>query len=166
MKFIYCPTCGDILTQKEIGDEGMVPFCTKCNKPLFDMPYACTLTIVINEFNEIALIKQGYVAQEHYVCVAGYVKSGENAEDTAQREVMEELGLKVDKINYVNSYYYAKRDLLMLGFAARVKKADFRISSEVDKAEWFSTDQALTKLKPGSIAMDLMKDYFKLKDQL
>lgn len=86
--------------------------------------------------------------------------SDTKGKDTAEREVLEELGLQADEINYVNSYYYTKRDLLMLGFAARVKKADFSISSEVDKAEWFSADQALTKLKPGSIAMDLMKDYF------
>ena len=35
MKFTYCPDCGTALTPKEIGDEGLVPYCTRCKKPLF-----------------------------------------------------------------------------------------------------------------------------------
>lgn len=37
MRFTYCPYCGEKLTKKEIGDEGLVPFCEKCNVPLWEM---------------------------------------------------------------------------------------------------------------------------------
>ena len=108
MKFMYCPQCGSQLEKKEIGDEGLVPYCETCKRPWFDMPYACTITLVINELEEVALIRQGYVSDQYYVCVAGYIKCGESAEETARREVMEELGLNPESLCYTKSYYFEK----------------------------------------------------------
>jgi len=159
MKFTYCPTCGQKLVPKIIGDEGYVPFCESCGKPLFDYFYTCTISLAVNEQGEAALIKQGYVSQTSHVCIAGYMKSGENAESAAAREVGEELGLKVLSTEYINSYYYPKKDMLMLGFVCRVNKDSFNISQEVDSAEWFSYDEAEQKLKNSSIALQLLKDY-------
>lgn len=34
MHFTYCPHCGTKLTGKEIGDEGIIPYCEKCSVPL------------------------------------------------------------------------------------------------------------------------------------
>ena len=162
MKFVHCPYCGDRLTPKNIGDEGLVPFCNTCDRPVFNMPYACTLTLVVNELGEVALIRQSYVSQTNYVLVAGYVKSGESAEETAIREIEEEIGITPISIQYKKSYYYEKRDMLMLGFVAQAEKQDFNISGEVDAAEWFTIEEALTKLKEGSIAMQLLLDYISL----
>lgn len=36
MKYTYCPHCGDKLMKKEIGDEGLIPFCERCSIPLWD----------------------------------------------------------------------------------------------------------------------------------
>ena len=94
MKFLHCPYCGEKLIQMSIGDEGLMPFCNSCDKPIFDMFYTCTITLVVNELGEVALIKQGYVSQTNYVLIAGYIKSGESAELTAFREVEEEIGLR------------------------------------------------------------------------
>lgn len=163
MKFTYCPHCGEKLVHKEIGDEGLMPYCDKCERPIFDLPYTCTITLVVNERNEAALIKQDYVSKTNYVCVAGYIKTGETAEETAIREVSEEIGLEVESIKYMKSYYYEKRDMLMLGYVAYVKKVDFKISGEVDRAEWFPLEVAKEKVRSGSIAMQLIEDYLKIK---
>lgn len=162
MKFTYCPDCGTKLIEKEIGDEGLVPYCQVCERPWFPLSYTCTITLVVNEEKEIALIRQGYVSETNYVCIAGYMKPGESGETTAAREVEEELGLKPYKISYVNSYPFEKKDMLMLGFAARVRKAEFHISQEVDKAEWFTYEEAVEKLRPGSIALQLCKEGYRL----
>lgn len=151
MKFIHCPNCGEKLVQKSIGDEGLMPFCNSCDKPIFDMFNTCIITLVVNELGEVALIKQGYVSQTNYVLIAGYIKAGERAEETALREVEEEVGLIPHSLRYIRSYYYEKRDMLMLGFVAFVDKKEFHISGEVDEAEWFTFD--LTKLS------GLMKRY-------
>ncbi|HWT76523.1 MAG TPA: NUDIX domain-containing protein [Mobilitalea sp.] len=163
MKFLHCPLCGEKLVPKNIGDEGLVPFCSTCDRPMFNIPYTCTLTLVVNEFDEVALIRQNYVSQSNYVLVAGYIKSGESAEETAMREAQEEIGVSVKTVRYLKSYCYEKRDMLMLGFIAAAEKCDLSISREVDEAGWFPIEEALTLLKEGSIAMQLLEDYLEDK---
>lgn len=142
---------------KEIGDEGLIPFCEQCSVPLWDTFTTCIICAVVNDKNEVALIRQGYVSATSYVCVAGVMKPGESAEEAAAREVGEELGLLVEKLDYIKSYPYDKKEMLMLGYRAEVKKADFKLSGEVDAAEWVPSQEALGKLKEGSIAWQLVK---------
>lgn len=156
--FKYCPQCGEKLIPKEIGDEGQIPFCEVCRRPFWDMFTTSIICAVINEYNEIALIRQSYVSQTKYVCVAGIMKPNETAEETAVREIKEEIGLDVKKLEYIRSYFYDKKSMLMLGFKATVKKAKFVLSGEVDSAEWFTLDNALDKLREGGIAWALVKE--------
>ena len=157
MKYSFCPHCGSKAVLKEIGDEGLMPYCEQCSTPLWDTFTTCIICAVVNEKNEVALLRQGYVSATKYVCVAGVMKLGESAEETAVREVSEELGLAVERLTYVQSYPYEKKEMLMLGFRADVKKADFQLSGEVDAAEWVPFSEALTKLREGSIAWQLVQ---------
>jgi NAD+ diphosphatase len=113
MRFTYCPHCGKELIKKEIGDEGLIPFCENCDKPLWDMFETCIITAVTNEENEVALIKQTYMTTETYVCVAGHMKIGESAEETVIREVKEEIGLDVKELKFIKTYPYEKKEMLM-----------------------------------------------------
>ncbi len=157
MRFTYCPHCGTKLIRKEIGDEGMIPFCGNCNIPLWDMFTTSIIAAVVNEYNEIALLRQNYVSATKYVCVAGIMKIGESAEDTVIREVQEEIGQKVEKLKFIRSYPYEKREMLMLGYKATVKKQDFQLSGEVEAAEWVKYENALSLLREGSVGWQLVK---------
>ncbi len=158
MKFNFCPFCGKELELQEIGDEGLIPFCINCDKPFFNYFGQCTISAVFNEFNEIALLKQNYVSNINWVLVAGYIKNGETLEECAAREVYEETGQKVIKAEYVASYYYEKRELLMTGFKCDVTKTDFNNSKEVDNIQWFNANEAVNLLREGSIAQLLVKN--------
>lgn len=155
MKFVYCAFCGSKAVEKEIGDEGMMPYCNTCQKPLFDLIQTSIITGVINENNEIVLLKQNYVSKDNMVLIAGHIKSGDNAEDTVLREVYEEVGLNPEGTEYIGSYYHARGDMLMLGFMTYAKKADLKLSGEVDEAVWCPFETALEKLRKGSIAYRL-----------
>ena len=157
MKYTYCPHCGDKLMKKEIGDEGLVPFCERCSIPLWDSFTTCIITAVVNDENEVALIKQSYVSTANYVCVAGVMKLGESAEETVIREVKEEIGLDVEELQFIQSYPYEKKEMLMLGFQAKVKKTEFKTSGEVDSVKWFNFENALDNIREGSIAWQLVK---------
>lgn len=158
MRFTYCPHCGAKLSKKEIGDEGLVPFCEPCKMPLFDMFSTCVICAVTNECGEIALLKQNTISETRYVCVSGFMKIGESAEESAAREIEEEIGQKVEELTFVRSYPYEKKEMLMLGFHAKVKKADLALSVEVDDAEWVAFSDALVKIREGSIAWQLVKE--------
>lgn len=157
MHFTYCPHCGTKTILKEIGDEGMIPFCETCNVPLWDMFTTSIIAAVVNEFDEVALLRQNYVSTTKYVCVAGIMKLGESAEETVVREVKEEIGQDVIELSFVRSYPYDKKEMLMLGYKAVVKKQEFRLSGEVDSVEWVPFDRALAMLREGSIAWQLVK---------
>ena len=156
MRFTYCPHCGEKLILKEIGDEGLIPYCQRCKVPLWDLFTTCVICAVVTEDREIALLRQDYVSTTNYVCVAGVMKPGESAEEAAVREVAEELGLKVEKLEYIHSYPFQQKEMLMLGFRTTVRKADFHLSGEVDKAQWFHLDEAPDKLRQGGIAWQLV----------
>ena len=117
----------------------------------------CIIAAVVNEYNEVALLRQNYVSQTKYVCVAGIMKLGESAEETAIREIKEEIGQEVEKLEFIQSYPYEKKEMLMLGFKATVKKKDFTLSKEVDSVEWFPFDEALSHIREGGIAWQLVK---------
>ena len=85
------------------------------------------------------------------------MKIGESAEETVIREVKEELGLDVEELTFIKTYPYEKKEMLMLGFKAKVKKAEFVFSQEVDTAKWFKFEEALANIREGSIAWQLVK---------
>ena len=122
MKFKFCPYCGNQLGKKEIGDEGFIPFCENCDVPLWDMFTTSVIAAVVNEQDEVVLLRQNYVSETKHVCVAGIMKIGESAEDTVVREIAEEIGLTVKEVTYIRSYPYDKKEMLMLGFMAVVEK--------------------------------------------
>lgn len=157
MHFTYCPHCGNKLIQKEIGDEGMIPYCIECNIPLWDMFTTSILAVVVNEAREVALLRQNYVSQTKHVCVAGIMKIGESAEETVIREVKEEIGQDVENLEFIQSYPYDKKDMLMLGYKATVKKKEFILSDEVDSVEWIAFEDALPLLREGSVSCQLVK---------
>ena len=159
MTFEYCPLCGEKLFPKVCGDEGEIPYCGSCKRPFFPFSYPCVICLCITEDgSEIALIKQSYVSN-NFVNVAGYIKHGESAEDTVVREVKEEIGLDVTSFKFIKTYPYPKKSNLMLGFACKVKKADFVFSCEVESAEWFPVKYAQQILRYDSIGWNLLNDY-------
>jgi len=156
MHFTYCPYCGSKAIGKEIGDEGVIPYCEKCETPLWDMFTTSIIAAVVNEYDEIALLRQDYVSTTKHVCVAGIMKIGESAEDTVIREVKEEIGQDVEQLEFIHSYPYDKREMLMLGYKATVKKKEFQLSGEVNSVQWVKLEDAPALLREGSIAWHLV----------
>ena len=158
MRLKYCPHCGNKKIKIEIGDEGLIPYCEECKVPLWDMFTTSVICAVVNEENEVSLIQQSYGVEKRYVCVAGIMKLNESAEDTVIREVKEEIGQDVQKAEFIRSYPYEAKEMLMLGFMAYIKKQEFDLSGEVALAKWVTFDEALEMLRKGSIAWQLVKE--------
>ena len=164
MTFEYCPKCGEKLFPKQIGDEGDVPFCEKCSRPFFPFSYPCVICLCIAENDEILLIKQSY-GIIRYVCVAGYIKSGESAEECAKREIAEETGLELLGTRFLYSKYYEKHDNLMLAFACRVRKGELKLSGELSEAAWFTPDEAYEALFDGAYGRDMINEIRRLEKE-
>lgn len=162
MKFKFCPYCGTKSVKREIGDEGLIPYCEKCDKPLFDMFSSCIIVLVVNSDEQAALLKQNYISDEYFNLVSGYMKPGESAEETVVREVEEELGIKLKSLDLIKTYWFGKQDMLMIGFIGKCNASDFQLSSEVDSAKWVSVEKAIGMVHPkGSVSYALLEEYLK-----
>ena len=150
MKYKYCPQCGRKLIDRIAGDDGKVPFCENCDKFWFDTFASCVIIMVINEFEEIVLLQQSYMSSEYRNFVSGYMVPGENAEDAAMREVKEELGLTLDKLEPSGTWWFEEGDMLMHGFIGYAKKQELTLSQEVDSAEWIPIAKAPELMYPNS----------------
>lgn len=157
MRYTYCPHCGQHLGEKELGDEGSVPWCGRCKRPVWEAFTTAVIAAVVNEDNEVALLRQGYISADTYVCVSGIMKPGESAEDAMVREIGEELGLAVKELTYMGSWPHKNGDMLMLGFCAVAEKRAFTLSREVDDARWVPFDGAPPLIREGSIAQKLVR---------
>ena len=114
----------------------------------------------------IALVFFATLALVHYVSalclVAGIFLKGVLiffclAGTTLIREVKEEIGQDVESLEYISSYPYDKKEMLMLGFKASVKKKDLVLSKEVNSAEWVPLEKAPSLLREGGIAWQLVR---------
>lgn len=162
MRFKCCPDCGEKLTTKSFGDEVDVPFCKKCDKAWFEMFSNAVIVLVVDEYGEAALLRQNYISERFYNLVSGYMKPGETAENTARREVSEEIGIELTDLRLVRTFWFAKKDLLMMGFIGRANKAEFTLSKEVDGAEWIPAEEAIKLVHPkGSVSYALLDEYLK-----
>ncbi len=165
MHYIYCPQCGIKLVDKMAGDDGEVPFCQQCNKYWFDAFSSCSIVLVANQYNEIALLKQIYMSDKFTSFVSGYITPGENAEETAVREVKEELGIDIEKLEYAGTYWFDSKDILMHGFIGFTQKSDFILSNEVDSAEWCDALKAPETMfpdRPGNAMYPIYRKYLKI----
>ena len=160
MRFHYCPDCGSKLELRQIGDEGDTPWCPQCQRPLFDQFSTCIIALVVNDREEAAILRQGYISQQYGNLVSGYMVPGETAEECASREIEEELGLRVTGLELVRIWKKKKKGLLMIGFFARTAGSELNLSGEVDAARWVPVEEALGQVHPeGSISHALVAAY-------
>ena len=160
MHFTFCPHCGAKLGSVPFGDDGRVPWCKACHKPFFDIFPVVAITMVVNEAEEVALLKPKYMSEQYYNFVSGYVQPGEEAELCAAREVQEEIGVQARDVHFVCSHWESEQQMLLLGFVARATKGDFTLSEEINVAKWVPAAEALNLVYPeGNITHTLLAKY-------
>ena len=160
MHFTFCPHCGAKLGSVPFGDDGRVPWCKACHKPFFDIFPVVAITMVVNEEEEVALLKPKYMSEQYYNFVSGYVQPGEAAELCAAREVQEEIGLQARDVHFVCSHWESEQQMLLLGFVARATKGSFTLSEEINAAKWVPVARALDLVYPeGNITHTLLVQY-------
>ena len=162
MRFSYCPVCGEKLGFRVCGDEGEVPYCSACGKPWFDMFAAASIILVVNGEGKVALLNQSYLSTEFKNLVSGYIKPGESAEECALREVEEEIGIRLKSLELQFTRWFARAQVLMVGFIGHTDETRLTLSGEVDAAGWFTPEEALRLVHPketGSVSGLLVELY-------
>lgn len=163
MRFSYCPDCGTKLGARMLGDEGLVPWCNNCSKPWFPIFPTAIIALVYNEKQEVLLLRQSYISTAFCNLVSGYITPGEDAETCAKREIFEETGQQVEDLKLMMTNWFAKKEMMMIGFFAKVKERPLNLSQEVDSADWHRPEEILDLVsdRPESTSRLLCEKYIR-----
>lgn len=149
---MYCRDCGERLTLRFLENEGLVPYCPKCEEYKFALfPVAVLMLVVNREENKILLAR--HQGEETFKLFAGYLKKGESAEKTIPRELKEETGLSPVKWRYYGSRYHSEKDVLMLQFIVTAEDdMETVCGEEIDAVRWCGVDEAKELILKDSMA--------------
>ncbi len=149
---MYCRECGQKLTLRFCENEGLIPYCGKCESYMFPQ-FSVAVSMVVTNRTQDKILLAKHVEDEDFILFAGYIKKGENAEKTIPREIKEELGLNVVKAKYMSSRYHSKKEVLMLNFAVIVEEGNIKLQEEeIAEARWCSFDEATELIRKGTTA--------------
>ena len=133
----HCFECGTALIEKELEEEGIVPYCPKCQQYRFPMYNVAVSMIVVDEETGKILLIQQY-GKPSYILMAGYVNRGEAEEHAVVREVREETGLEVTRTEFLfslpNTYLYSGFLVHTVDCFFRCTVADSSLAHAMDDA--------------------------------
>jgi NAD+ diphosphatase len=155
----YCGRCG---SKTELNKEERSIFCPDCK--LVQFPKISPAVIVaITCQNKILLIKGKNYKSKSFTHVAGYVDVGESFEETAKREVKEEVGLDIRNLRYFKSQPWPFSSSLMLGFTAEADENQQLVleKDEIEEARWFDRDKLPDDLISATISGELLDAFGK-----
>ena len=148
---MYCKQCGEKLTLRFCENEGLVPYCDKCEAYKFPQFNVAVSMVVTNRAQDKILLAK-HVEDDDFILFAGYIKKGESAEKAIPRELREETRLTAIKWRYHASRYHDAKDVLMLNFIVTADEGEIVLNDEIEEAHWFSPEEAKERVVKGSTA--------------
>lgn len=106
--FQFCPRCG----RKTADRSNPQPFrCSGCDLHYYFNPVPAVVALLRNPADEVLFIRRAVEPAKGKLAVpGGFVDLGETAENALRREIVEEVGLEVEALEYLcsalNQYNY------------------------------------------------------------
>lgn len=164
----YCGVCGAPMKRQTVISKQ----CTNCGKEVW--PNVAP-AIIVRIRKEAALSSDGTIAEpekillvhaknfrrsEMYGLVAGFLETGETLEECVEREVWEEVHLKVRNIRYFGSQQWPYPCGVMVGFTADYESGEIKLQDEeLSRGGWFAKDKLPQIPDKMSIARKLIDDW-------
>jgi NAD+ diphosphatase len=156
----YCGQCGALTETMPHERAKHCPACGLMSYPRLSPAIIIAVVRPTEQGKRLLLARNHRFPAGRYSVIAGYVEPGETLEECAQREVLEEVGIRIKDIRYFGSQPWPFPNSLMIGFTAEYASGEFVLEeAEIADAGWFAAD-ALPGLPPKmSIARRLI-DWF------
>ena len=159
--FRLCPSCGGELGPNS-HDYGRK--CPKCGS-VYYAPQSPAIIVAVEREGSLLLAHNTAWPDDRYSVIAGFVEPGECLEDAVRREVMEEVSIQVEGIEYFGSQVWPFPNSLMLGFTAKYKAGElYPDGEEIAKAGWFPPEEVRGMNLPdgASIARRLIDNFLRI----
>ncbi|MGP7960401.1 NAD(+) diphosphatase [Sanguibacter sp. A247] len=161
-----CPSCGEPTVPVSSGwarrceDEGIEHY------PRTD---PAVIMAVVDDDDRLLLGHAAHWPERRFSTLAGFVEAGESAETAVRREVLEETGVVVGRVEFRATQPWPFPASLMLGFVAHALTTTVTTDDvEVTEARWFTRDGLAGDVAAGrvllpmqsSIARALIEEWF------
>ncbi|WP_158583033.1 NAD(+) diphosphatase [Nesterenkonia natronophila] len=147
----FCSACGGVT---EARSSGWARACIRCETVHFPRTDPAVITAVIGADDCLLLGSAMRWDWRRYSTFAGFVEAGESLENAIVREVKEEAGVVVDRVEYISSQAWPFPRSLMLGFLAHTgdvcATAD---QEEIRDVRWFTRERLRHEILSGAIAL-------------
>lgn len=137
-KFRFCPLCG---SDKFVENNNKSKRCQACGFVYYFNPSASTVAVIVNEKDELLVVRRAKEpARGTLDLPGGFSDCYETSEEGVVREVREETGLCVEKVQFLfsipNIYPYGGLDIhtIDMFYLCRVNSTENAIASD-DAAE-------------------------------
>lgn len=144
----YCGVCGAATERSEIERARV---CKSCGNVIYPRISPAVIISIIKD-GKILLAHNKRFPGGYYGLIAGFIEPGETFEDAAKREALEEVGITITDIRYLESQPWPFPDSLMIGLTAEYSGGEISPDGEeIDNAGWFGPDE-LPNI-PGSVSI-------------
>ena len=156
----FCSRCGKLAEAMENERAKKCPSCGFTSYPRLSPAMIVRVCRMGADGPEILLARAHHFLPGMYSVLAGFVEPGETVEQCVEREVFEEVGLRIKNIRYFGSQPWPFPNSLMLAFTAEYESGEISLEEdEMDAAEWFSADCLPQIPAPISISRRLIDDF-------
>ena len=130
--------CGACATPTRARQEERSRECPACGLVVYPR-LAPAVMCLARRGPELLLARSTRFARGMYSALAGFVEPGETLEQCVEREVREEVGVRVRNLRYFGSQPWPFPHSLMIAFHADFESGEIRIDGvEIEDAQWFS----------------------------
>ncbi len=134
----FCSNCG-APTRPLAG--GWRRGCASCGAQHFPRTDPAVIMLVVDG-DDCLLGRQANFAPKMYSCLAGFMETGETIEHAVRREVAEEAGIGVGRVDYLASQPWPFPSSLMIGCVAQALSRDLSpTDKELEHARWVSREE-------------------------
>lgn len=105
----YCGCCGN---QVQIEAKKTYIECSNCGHIMYSFINPCIIVAVLRE-GKILLARSPHFSSNMYSLISGFIEPGEFIETAVEREVKEEVGIRIKNIKYFGSHPWPFSNSLM-----------------------------------------------------
>lgn len=135
----HCPRCG-AMTEPALA--GAVRRCPADGTEHYPRTDPAVIMTVVDDADRVLLGRQRVWPAGRFSTLAGFVEPGESLEQAVRREVAEEVGLVVGRVDYLGSQPWPFPSSLMLGFRAHTAGGQPRPDGdEITEARWYAREE-------------------------
>ncbi len=141
---MFCAKCG---ARSFMSDAGYRRRCEACGADHFPRTDPVVIMAITYQ-GKILLGRQASWPPGMFSALAGFMEPGETIEQAVRREVLEEAGIVVGKVSYVQSQPWPFPSSLMIGMMGEAETAEIILDpAELEAARWFAKDELDVMIK-------------------